>query len=89
MNLSMAVNIIQSAFKTTLILAAPVLVTSLVIGLVVSIFQTTTSIQEQTLSFVPKFVGILLAIVFSISFIFRVLMDFTYNLYSTMSTLAR
>ena len=42
--------------------SAPVLVVSLVIGLVVSIFQTVTSIQEQTMTFVPKIVGIFLAI---------------------------
>ena len=42
--------------------AAPVLLVSLVIGLVISIFQTVTSIQEQTLTFVPKIIGVFLAI---------------------------
>ena len=43
--------------------AAPMLLVSLIIGLVISIFQTITSIQEQTLTFVPKFLGIMLVIV--------------------------
>ena len=43
--------------------AAPVLLVSLVIGLVISIFQTVTSIQEQTLTFVPKIIGVFLAII--------------------------
>ena len=62
MDLSLAVKLIQQALLTTLMLAAPVLGTSLIIGLVISIFQTTTSIQEQTLTFVPKFVGIFFSI---------------------------
>ena len=43
--------------------AAPVLLVSLVIGLVISIFQTVTSIQEQTLTFVPKIIGVFMAII--------------------------
>lgn len=43
--------------------AAPILLVSLSIGLIVSIFQTITSIQEQTLTFVPKFIGIFLTII--------------------------
>lgn len=43
--------------------SAPVLLVSLIIGLIISIFQTVTSIQEQTLTFVPKFVGIFLALI--------------------------
>lgn len=81
MDLDFFAKLIRQAFLTTLIVASPILGTSLVIGLVVSIFQTTTSIQEQTLTFVPKFIGILLAIIFFSSFIFQVLANFANNLF--------
>ena len=55
--------IIRSGLYTIIISAAPLLLISLVVGLVISVFQTVTSIQEQTLTFVPKFVGIFLALI--------------------------
>ncbi len=55
--------IMSHALYTVVITAAPVLLTSLVIGLLVSIFQTVTSIQEQTLTFVPKVLGVFLALI--------------------------
>ncbi|MCD7709622.1 MAG: flagellar biosynthesis protein FliQ [Clostridiales bacterium] len=51
-------DIMRDAIYTVLITAAPLLLVSLAIGLIVSIFQTVTSIQEQTLTFVPKIVGV-------------------------------
>ncbi len=51
-------DIFTQTIYTIIISAAPMLLTSLVIGLTISIFQTVTSIQEQTLTFIPKFVGI-------------------------------
>ena len=51
-------DIARDAIYTIIITAAPLLVVSLVIGLIISIFQTVTSIQEQTLTFVPKILGV-------------------------------
>ena len=64
MSMGFTVQIMRTAVFQVLILAAPVLAVSLLVGLVVSIFQATTSIQEQTLTFVPKIVAILLTIGF-------------------------
>ena len=50
-------DIARDAIYTILITSAPLLLVSLVVGLIISIFQTVTSIQEQTLTFVPKMVG--------------------------------
>ncbi len=75
------VQLIRQALLNTLIIASPILGTSLLIGLVVSIFQTTTSIQEQTLTFVPKFIGIFLAIIIFLSFIIQVITNFANNLF--------
>lgn len=52
----------RQAIEATLILSAPMLLAALVIGLVVSIFQAATQINEQTLSFIPKLVGIFLVL---------------------------
>jgi flagellar biosynthetic protein FliQ len=58
-------------------LAAPVLITAMVIGLAVSLFQAVSSIQEQTLSFVPKLVGIAVLIIISLPWLLRTTIEFT------------
>lgn len=58
MTINDVTEIMSKGLYTVIITAAPVLLVSLIIGLAVSIFQTVTSIQEQTLTFVPKVVGI-------------------------------
>ena len=63
------INIVAQAVWVTIKASAPLLIVSLVIGLIVSIFQTVTSIQEQTLTFIPKVVGIFIALVLLGSFI--------------------
>ncbi|MBN1899286.1 MAG: flagellar biosynthesis protein FliQ [Spirochaetes bacterium] len=80
MEFDLAIKIAREAILHTLLIASPVLVTSLLIGLIVSIFQTTTSIQEQTLTFVPKFVAIFMALLILGPFIAQDLMNLTKNL---------
>lgn len=63
MTINDVTEIMGSGLYTIVITAAPVLLVSLIIGLTVSIFQTITSIQEQTLTFVPKVLGIFLALI--------------------------
>lgn len=63
MTINDVTEIMRSGLYTIVITAAPVLLVSLIIGLTVSIFQTITSIQEQTLTFVPKVLGIFLALI--------------------------
>lgn len=62
MDISAVTEITRETLYTTIITAAPVLLVSLVVGLAISIFQTVTSIQEQTLTFVPKFLAIFVGI---------------------------
>ncbi len=81
MDVGFVVTIVRDAILHTLIISSPVLIASLVIGLIVSIFQTTTSIQEQTLTFVPKLVGIFGAIVFFSSFMIQDLTNFTHKIF--------
>lgn len=63
MSEDIVVTIIRQCLFTAIKTAAPMLLVSLVIGLLISVFQTVTSIQEQTLTFVPKFIGIFLVII--------------------------
>ena len=67
----------QLAMETMLMVAGPLLLVALAIGLVVSIFQAATQINEATLSFIPKLVGIFVAIVTAGPWMLTVLLDFT------------
>lgn len=62
MTLDDVVTIMRDGFFTIIELAAPILLVSLIVGLVISIFQTVTSIQEQTLTFVPKVICVFLGL---------------------------
>ncbi len=76
--------IIQIALQTMMValkLSAPILVTSLVIGFVISMFQSMTQIQEFTLAFVPKLVGVGLALLFCGNWMLHTLMSFTTDLF--------
>lgn len=78
-------DIVRDAIYTIIICSAPMLLISLVIGLIVSIFQTVTSIQEQTLTFVPKILGIFVGLIIFGSFILNNITDFMTNLWSNFS----
>ncbi len=76
--------IIELAMRTMMValkLSAPILVTSLVIGFVVSLFQSMTQIQEFTLAFVPKLVGVGIALLICGNWMLHTLMTFTVDLF--------
>ena len=68
---------------TIIITSAPLLIISLVVGLVISIFQAVTSIQEQTLTFVPKILAIFICMLVLGSFILNTIVDFMVELWSS------
>ena len=76
-------NIASDAIWTIIISAGPLLIVSLIIGLIVSIFQTVTSIQEQTLTFIPKLSGIFMVLILMGSFILNNMVSFMSNLWSS------
>jgi flagellar biosynthetic protein FliQ len=78
-------DIAREAIYTVLTTAAPLLLVSLVIGLIVSIFQTVTSIQEQTLTFVPKILGVFLTMMICGSWMMNNLSSFMTELWSNFS----
>ena len=77
--------IIRDAIYTLLMVSLPLLLVSLVIGLAISIFQTVTSIQEQTLTFIPKIVGVFTALMIFGPWMLSVLTDYINNLWANFS----
>jgi flagellar biosynthetic protein FliQ len=83
-------DIIQLALQTMMValkLSAPILVTSLVIGFTISLFQSMTQIQEFTLAFVPKLVGVGVALLLSGGWMLQTLVDFTRDLFEMVPSL--
>ncbi|WP_324171903.1 flagellar biosynthesis protein FliQ [Sulfurimonas sp.] len=72
-------------FKTALILALPGLLTGMFIGLAVSIFQATTQINEMTLSFIPKIIGVVIVIILTMPWMLNVMTDFSTNVFNMMT----
>jgi flagellar biosynthesis protein FliQ len=82
-----AVDVCRKAIQTILLGSAPMLIIGLVVGLVVSIFQAATQINEQTLSFVPKIIAVFIAMLFFGPWLIKLLTVFTIGLFETMATL--
>lgn len=78
-------DIAREAIYTTIITSAPLLLISLIVGLIVSIFQTVTSIQEQTLTFVPKIIAIFLVMMLCGSWMLDTMSGFMTDLWSKFS----
>ena len=81
------IHVFREAFYTLVLISAPTLLISLVVGLIISIFQAATSIQEATLTFVPKIIVMAAVIVLTLPWILDVLISFTVNLFSQIPTL--
>ena len=75
------IQMIYDALMVTLKVSSPMLIMSMVVGLVISILQATTSIQEQTLTFVPKLVAVFVALAFFSAFILHTVTDYTRDMY--------
>ncbi|BCR21712.1 flagellar biosynthesis protein FliQ [Borrelia sp. HM] len=79
--------LIRLSIENIIILSAPMLITALIIGLLISIFQAITSIQDQTLSFIPKIIVILLTLVIFGPWILKKLMQFAFILFSQIQNI--
>lgn len=73
-------DIMTEAFRISLSLSLPVMITTLVVGVAISIVQSITSIQEQTLVFVPKIIAVFIAVVVCFSWMMSTVMNFTQRL---------
>ena len=73
-------------FKIALMLALPGLLTGMLLGLAVSIFQATTQINEMTLSFIPKIIGVIIVIVLTMPWMLNEMTDFAKHIFNLMPT---
>jgi flagellar biosynthetic protein FliQ len=81
MDLGFSMVLMRSSVMQVLVISAPILLIGMGVGLIISIIQATTSIQEQTLSFVPKIAAILLSLVFFGPWMLNSMREFTINLF--------
>lgn len=77
----------RESLMTILIVSAPMLGIGMFVGLIISIFQTTTSIQEQTLTFVPKIVAIFLTLIIFGAWMIRTLLNYTTHVFTMIEKL--
>ncbi|MEX0776164.1 MAG: flagellar biosynthesis protein FliQ [Phycisphaeraceae bacterium] len=81
MEVDQAVDLVRESLTMMLLISAPILAAALVIGLLISLFQAVTQIQEQTLSFVPKIVGMAVVTILLAPWMTRQMMEFASRLF--------
>ena len=82
MSVDFIVGIMAETVWITLLVAAPVLIVGLVVGVLISLFQAVTQVQEMTLVFVPKIVACLIALVAALPWMMNLLISFTHNIFA-------
>lgn len=87
MNELVIMTIVKKALITGVTVGGPILIISLLVGLIISIFQATTQIQEQTLTFVPKLIAIILVLVLGGPWMLNKLVMLTNELFQSISTI--
>lgn len=89
MNIEQAIEVLRSLITTCLMVVGPILIAAMIVGVAVSLFQSVTSIQEQTLTFVPKLVAIGVVMIAAAPWILRTLMEFTIDYFTRLPDMAR
>jgi flagellar biosynthetic protein FliQ len=84
-----AIEVVSQAIKVALMLSAPMLIGALVVGILVSIFQAVTQINEQTLSFIPKILVIIAALVIFSPWMMETMVSYTHDLFVSIPELIR
>lgn len=84
MSSELVMGIAAETVRVTLLISAPLLIIGMVVGLVVSIFQAVTQIQEVTLVFVPKIIAVLLAMILVLPWMMNVMVTYTQNLFNNI-----
>lgn len=82
------VQIVQQAFYYLFLISGPILIVSLIVGLMISIFQAATSISEQTLTFVPKLIIVMLLVVLLLPWIISQMKTFLHEIFNMIITLS-
>jgi len=87
MSVQLVLDVMQEAFMKIILVAGPVVVVAMIVGLIISIFQATTQIQEQTLSFVPKLLAIFITLMIAGNFMLNTLLQFTQSIFKIIASL--
>ncbi len=85
----LVVQLARRSFEATLLMAAPLLLFSLVVGLAISVFQAVTSINEATLAFAPKIVAVMVAVIIFFPWMMSYMTDFTREIYALIAIMRR
>ncbi|OGC08035.1 flagellar biosynthetic protein FliQ [candidate division WOR-1 bacterium RIFOXYD2_FULL_36_8] len=89
MNQDFIVQVMNQGIMTVLIVSLPIVGIGLLVGFIISLFQAVTQIQEQTLTFVPKVIAVLLLLAVTFPWIMSLLIDFTATLWSSIPNMVR
>lgn len=89
MNIDLVIEILSESFFLVLLILMPILGSGLVVGVAISIFQAATSIQEQTLTFVPKIIITAVAVIVALPFIADKLIGFTHKIFNLITTVVK
>ncbi|RUO35587.1 flagellar biosynthetic protein FliQ [Aliidiomarina shirensis] len=89
MNPEQVMTIAYQGMRVALYLAGPLLLTALLIGLIVSLFQAATQINEMTLSFIPKILGVVIMLVVIGPFLLQLIIDYTTELFTSIPTMVQ
>lgn len=89
MSENMVIGIIKDSIQTGLLVSAPILLVSILVGLIISIFQATTQIQEQTLTFVPKLIAVAVVGLITGSWMLHQLVNFTERIFTYIAQITR
>jgi flagellar biosynthetic protein FliQ len=84
---SIVLSVIKDAIQTAILVSAPILIVATVVGLIISIFQATTQIQEQTLTFVPKLLAVALIGLLMGSWMLHLIVDFTTRMFELIANM--
>lgn len=89
MNELLIAQIGKDALRTALLVAGPALLVSLVVGLMISVFQVVTSLQDQTIAFVPKVIAVMVVVAISFPWMMQVMLRFTTRMFTEFNGVVR
>lgn len=84
MPMELVLELVTDALQVALLISAPMLLTALVVGIVISLFQSVTQIQEMTLTFIPKILATFLALIITLPWMIQTLMDYFDRLFGAI-----
>jgi flagellar biosynthetic protein FliQ len=89
MSIDLVIEILSEAFFAVLLILLPILGSGLIVGVIISIFQAATSIQESTLTFVPKLIITAVTIIIALPFITDKMISFTHKIFNLIETVVK